>query len=53
MFVILMSLFAGPTQHINGLSSYNDGLTDRNVDEKCEGDKSVDRDVSLFEDAYI
>ncbi|VYS48104.1 unnamed protein product [Arabidopsis thaliana] len=24
----------GPTQHTNGLSSYNDGLTDRNVDEK-------------------
>ncbi|AAG21597.1 hypothetical protein; 77988-74922 [Arabidopsis thaliana] len=43
----------GPTQHINGLSSYNDGLTDRNVDEKCEGDKSVDRDVSLFEDAPV
>ncbi|KAL9308470.1 hypothetical protein AtEden1_Chr1g0040321 [Arabidopsis thaliana] len=43
----------GPTQHTNGLSSYNDGLTDRNVDEKCEGDKSVDRDVSLFEDVPV
>ncbi|KAL9858808.1 hypothetical protein AtNW77_Chr1g0040561 [Arabidopsis thaliana] len=39
----------GPTQHTNSMSSYNDSLTNRNVDEKCEGDKSVDRDVSLSE----
>ncbi|CAA0269134.1 unnamed protein product [Arabidopsis thaliana] len=43
----------GPTQHTNSMSSYNDSLTNRNVDEKCEGDKSVDRDVSLSEGAYI